>query len=166
MRKVLLIAVSLHAVTLVPAIAAPPPKGPKPKAKEFALKIPDKPNAEQIHRLLQQFDANGDGKVDAVEQQAIHSAFGKFRQNPEQIKRLLEMVDAQLGGKPNASSRPSKDQLDQLLKQFDHNGDGELGPQERAAAQRAKEILDRNQHGHVDKRELKSGSIAHPPSRK
>jgi Ca2+-binding EF-hand superfamily protein len=65
--------------------------------------------------LLQRFDKNGDGQLDAAEQKAAREAVAQRKQ----------------GGRPGSKRKAA------VLKEFDANGNGKLDPAEKLAAKEA-----------------------------
>jgi Ca2+-binding EF-hand superfamily protein len=98
----------------------------------------------QEQELLQRYDKNGDGKLDAAELDAAHGAayqakLGRDVLARQLYDRLLEQFDTAHEGKLNAdqqkqavdflqANRPRV--FEALTKQFDRNGDGKLDANE------------------------------------
>ena len=114
----------------------------------------DDPPAQKRRRIppqiLQQFDKNGDGKLDEAEKRAIRDSFMKrFDKNgdgkiDEAEKRAAREAFMKRRGGPgkDGKGRPGKGRPGQfdraaILKQFDKNGDGKLDEAERQAAREA-----------------------------
>ncbi len=114
----------------------------------------DDPPAQKRRRIppqiLQQFDKNGDGKLDEAEKRAIRDSFMKrFDKNgdgkiDEAEKRAAREAFMKRRGGPGkdgkgrpGKGRPGRFDRQAILKRFDKNGDGKLDEAERQAAREA-----------------------------
>jgi len=87
-------------------------------------------------KLLEQFDANGDGRLDETERAAAKAAMQAKRE--ERKQQILERFDADGDGQLNDEEKAAaKEAFKAKMKErFDKNGDGELDEQERRALKR------------------------------
>lgn len=89
---------------------------------------PDRPGGEdRRQKMLEKFDADGDGKLNEAEKAKLHEELGKQRGGP---------------GGPGGR-RPSPELRKKLLAEFDADKDGKLNEEERAKARAAM----RERHG-------------------
>lgn len=130
---------------------SPPPAVPSvPAAPTAPARKNAAPNREQARqKMLQRFDKDGDGTLNADERKAAEA---------EREAKLLERFDADGDGTLSESERaaargplkkrgqgaskpgtPSRPVREQLLKKFDADGDGTLSETERAAAKKARQ---------------------------
>lgn len=134
-----------------PAPPAAPPQNPAPPTPPAApqptpLLLPSQIDPQQIEKFFRHFDGNKDGQLDATERLAIQGALEQIKQNPDFAKQLIKQMN-QPQPEPfveryelNAIPRPevvpikAKTLEDKILKYLDKDGDGVLGPQEKAAA--------------------------------
>jgi len=117
-------------------------------------------------RIIERFDADGDGKLDEQERAAAHEArrakvLERFDTNGN---GMIDDAERKAIGKARKQRRLKRHQ--RLLERFDTNGDGQLDEQERAAARelrRAKMIerFDANGDGVLDRNEKKTARKAH-----
>lgn len=84
----------------------------------------DGKRAELRQKLLQKFDKNGNGELDADEREAAKEAVQKRREKG--------------GGKGQGGAGPDPERRKKLLEKFDKDGDGKLSESERAAAKEAR----------------------------
>lgn len=111
---VLHLAIAAVVFTSQPALAAP---GQNPDREK---------QAERRQKVLEKFDKNGNGQLDADEREAAKEAMQKRRD--------------QAGGKgQRGQGAPDPERRKKLLEKFDTDGDGQLSESERAAAKAAKE---------------------------
>ena len=91
-----------------------------------ALAAPKEGDGERAagrEKLLQKFDANGNGQLDPEERQAAKEA---------------RRMRADKGGKGQGGPAPDPERRKKLMERFDKNGDGKLDESERAAAKEAR----------------------------
>ncbi len=86
-------------------------------------KKPGGPGGPGREAMIKKFDKNGDGKLDQDEMKAAREAMGDRKPGA-----------GAPGGKPGEGGRPSPEQMKELMKKFDKNGDGKLDDGEKAAA--------------------------------
>ncbi len=87
-------------------------------------KKPGGPGGPGREAMIKKFDKNGDGKLDQDEMKAAREAMGDRKPGGSGAP----------GGKPGEGGRPSPEQMKEILKKFDKNGDGKLDDGEKAAA--------------------------------
>jgi hypothetical protein len=99
-------------------------------------------------KLLEKFDANGDGKLDETEREAAKAAMQAKR--AERKAEILERFDADGDGQLNEQEKAAaKEAFKAKMKErFDANGDGELDATERRALKRAMRRHQRMRHRH------------------
>lgn len=127
-----------------PSVPSVPAVPPVPARKNAA------PNREQVRqKILERFDKDGDGTLNADERKAAEA---------EREAKLIERFDADGDGTLSATERaaargplnkqgpgakkpgvPSRPLRDKILKKFDTDGDGTLSETERAAAKKARQ---------------------------
>ena len=115
---------SALAFTLVIAVAAQEGQQHSHKRKHFRLRHP------ALHKkLLEKFDADGDGRLNEEERQAVRAAAKE---------RKLEHFDTDGDGALSEAEREAMREAiqERRLEHVDRNGDGEISPRERAAAHR------------------------------
>lgn len=104
-------------------------------------------------QILKQFDANGDGRLDEAERAKAKAAFANRKKQgdrPGQGKAGKGRPGQKRPGQAAAGGdRPN---FQQLIKQFDKDGDGKLSEQERAAAREQMAKLRRGQAGNDARR--------------
>lgn len=88
-------------------------------------KKPGGPGGPGREAMIKKFDKNGDGKLDQDEMKAAREAMGDRKPGGS---------GAPGGGKPGEGGRPSPEQMKEIMKKFDKNGDGKLDDAEKAAA--------------------------------
>lgn len=109
----LLFAAAVVGLASQPAFAAPG-KSPDPEKR-----------AERRQKVLEKFDKNSNGQLDADEREAAKEAMQKRR--------------GEAGGKgPGGQAGPDPERRQKLLEKFDTDGDGQLSESERAAAKAAR----------------------------
>ena len=101
----------------------------------------------RVQPLFDQFDRNGDGKLDQAELRNLLDALKK---------RLAETEAQKSNEKSPVTAGEINRQVDAVLKRLDANGDGKIS---RAEAEgrplaRAFDMLDRNKDGYLDRKEL------------
>ena len=109
--------------------------------------------AERHRRLIERFDANGDGVLDESERAAARAAFEKMLQAFGRRRGGAvggESVGPSAGGPGAGAGQPGQGpghcpRLGQFLKQADANGDWQLDESERAALKQR--IRERRGHG-------------------
>jgi hypothetical protein len=119
------------------------------RADEYSGPLPPQPMAQQMPRqrgamreaLLEQFDANHDGRLEPNERR--HAA------------RALRRIARRLARSERRAARAERRALRQTIRRYDLNGDGNVDPSEMppAAAERLRP-LDRNGDGWVDERDF------------
>jgi Ca2+-binding EF-hand superfamily protein len=92
-------------------------------------------------QILKQFDANGDGRLDEAERAKAKESFANRKR---QGNRPGQGKAGQ--GRPGQTDQ-DRPNIQQLLKQFDKDGDGQLNNEERAAAREQMEKMRRGQAG-------------------
>ena len=115
-------------------------------------------------KLLEKFDANGDGKLDETERAAAREAVKAKREAHKQ--KIFEKFDANGDGKLDEQERAAaKEAFKAKSKErFDENGDGELDETERAAAKRfVKRIREMRRRGRT-RRHRRGGGEGLPPT--
>ena len=85
--------------------------------------------------LLDQFDKDGDGKLDEAERAEIRKAFIK-RREAKRLERFDTDKDGELSAEEKEAARPvlieeRKQIKESVLKEFDKDGDGKLSLEER-----------------------------------
>ena len=97
-------------------------------------------------KLLEKFDANGDGHLDETERAAAKSAMQAKR--AERKQQILAEFDVDGDGQLNAEEKAAaKEAFKAKMKErFDENGDGELDEDERRAMKRAMQHRKRMRH--------------------
>jgi len=123
-------------------IAAPLVAG----ATSYAVAQGDAPNRKE---LIQKFDQNGDGKLDAAERAQMKAAFEATR--AEHHKEMLAKYDTNKDGKLDAAERKvmRDERLTQRFQAMDKDGDGKLTLGEFKAGAGAKQGFHRHgRHGH------------------
>lgn len=129
----------------------------------------NQPGGEFRERLLKQFDADGDGKLNDEEQAKAREAAAKMRGNAEGAGRMdkaqiMKQFDKDGDGQLNESERKTVGEFmakrgaagdatgrrpgaegaqipAEVLKRFDKDGDGKLNEEERQAAAKAREEM-------------------------
>lgn len=135
------LAADASSASSAPVIAAEPGPALAPPIRRQHTLTP------QEQELLQRYDKNGDGKLDAAELDAAHGAAQQAKLSRDVLARqlydrLLEQYDTAREGRLNAdqqkqavdfiaANRPRVFQA--LLRQFDRNGDGKLDANETTA---------------------------------
>lgn len=97
--------------------------------------------AERRQRILERFDANGDGRLDETERAALRAAAEKMRaqrgekqgRRDGQVRERREGAERKERGK--AGERAERRQ--RILERFDIDGDGQLNDLEREALRKA-----------------------------
>ena len=95
--------------------------------------------AERKARLVERFDANGDGRLDKAE-----------KKQAKQAKRAKKMAK-------KSAKRAKK--FDKMIERLDRNGDGMLGPDEVGDRFARLRRFDHNGDGWVDRAEIHRGPI-------
>lgn len=91
---------------------------------------------QKAQKLLQKFDRNGDGVLDAAELEAV--VIFKHKKRHKMKKRFDTDGDGQLSPAERQAMRAAKQQRKaQILQNFDRNGNGQLEPAERQAARQS-----------------------------
>jgi Ca2+-binding EF-hand superfamily protein len=120
-------------------------------------------------RLLERFDANGDGQLDEAEKAAAKAAFEARRTEfADQHPQLAERLDRDGDGLEPAEALRARRLHQYLLIRFDANGDGQLDEAEKAAAKAAFEArraemierFDANGDGVLDEAERETARAA------
>jgi len=126
---------SVHAIAALTALsitayaqnADNPGKGPGGKHRGSPPKM-----------LLDQFDKDGDGKLDEAERAEIRKAFIKRREanKAKRLERFDTDKDGELSAEEKEAARPvlieeRKQIKESVLKEFDKDGDGKLSLEER-----------------------------------
>ena len=88
-------------------------------------KKPGGPGGPGREAAIKKFDKDGDGKLNQEEMKAAREAMGDRKPGGS---------GAPGGGKPGEGGRPSPEQMKELMKKFDKNGDGKLDDSEKSAA--------------------------------
>jgi Ca2+-binding EF-hand superfamily protein len=135
-------------------IAAPLVAG----ATSYAVAQGDGPNRKE---LIQKFDQNGDGKLDAAERAQMKAAFEAKR--AEHHKEMLARYDANKDGKLDAAERKvMRDaKVTARFQAMDNDGDGKLTLDEFKAGAGAKQGFHRHgRHGHGHHRAVMNGGSA------
>lgn len=92
-------------------------------------------------RLLDQFDADGDGMLDPSERQTMREE--QARREQERQQRMLERYDTDGDGELSAAeqqarrdeqNRQRREQMQRMSEEFDRDGDGDLNADERTDA--------------------------------
>ena len=112
------------ALTLVTSAAVAGTRGhdPSPGKKQH---IKDK-----VQRMLQKFDTNGDGALDAAELEAVHEF--RMQRRARMVTRFDRKLGVLLGPDERKAAKRAKMQqravkrFDRMLSRLDHNGDGAL----------------------------------------
>jgi hypothetical protein len=93
--------------------------------------------AESEARMLERFDADGDGSLSEPERAA---ARGPHKKQAEKSPAATDPARPARPAKPARPADPARGQLaERLLKKFDIDGDGKLSPAERAAVKAARQ---------------------------
>lgn len=98
-------------------------------------------------QILKEFDADGDGKLNDEERTKAKEAFAR-RRNGQGNRPGAGRPQGRPGPGGQGQGRPN---LQQLLKEFDKDGDGKLSEQERAAA---REFVQKRQAGNFGQRRI------------
>jgi Ca2+-binding EF-hand superfamily protein len=103
----------------------------------------------RIQAVFDQFDRNGDGKLDQSELTALLDTLKKRMAAQDTEK-------ANANGKKKSASADLDRQIDALLRRLDANGDGKISRKEAEGRPLAKafDVLDRNKDGYLDRKEL------------
>ena len=128
----------------------------KRPAQEQKRKRPEAAQKFDPARMLEQYDKNKDGFLDATElPERIKGRIDQFDSDKDgKLSRAeLEKLAARAGAQP---ARPEAEAKPDLFRLLDANNDGKLSKEELQNAPRLLEKLDRNKDGVLDQEELKA----------
>lgn len=137
-------------ITLVPAVALAHPHGDR---------------AEKRQRMIERFDADGDGKLTGAEKQRARQA-RKMMKKQRMQKRFDADGDGQLGPAEKQQARQARKKMkqqrqmkmarrfDRILERLDQNGDGVVGPEEAGDRFQKLQRFDANGDGWLTRDEL------------
>ena len=110
------------------AQAAPPGRGDGP---------PDGKRAERQQKMLEKFDADGDGALSDTEKETAKEAFQAKRAEHREKKMLKHFDEDGDGLLSDSEQAAAKEAHEKRLAKFDADGDGELSREEHKAAREA-----------------------------
>lgn len=124
------------------AVPVPPPApAPGPVARRA-----DRPHGQLRQAVMAQFDRNHDGQLDPAERRHAIHALRRMARRMEVQERRDER------GERSATRRDER--LRELVRRYDRNGDGVVGPDEMPpGVARRLQRLDRNGDGWIDERD-------------
>lgn len=127
MRYVVLASLLVLSLITSPAVAA---RHPRYRGNGVARAA----TAQREAAFLRQFDANGDGQLDASERQAALEALKQMQNSGATGGKVA-------GGLKKTANKLNQAQKQELIKRFDKDGDGKLDAAEREAARKDLEKL-------------------------
>ncbi|MHC4837702.1 MAG: hypothetical protein ACYTF3_05905 [Planctomycetota bacterium] len=101
--------------------------------------------AERRQRILERFDANGDGRLDETERAALRAAAEKMRaqrgekqgRRDGQVRERREGAERKERGEAGERGERRAERRQRILERFDIDGDGQLNDLEREALRKA-----------------------------
>ncbi len=133
--------------------------GPRERAK--LGKDAHEKAVERREKIVDKFDADGNGKLTGDERAAAREALKKFhnakhflawkKRHPALWKKVLAKYDADGDGKLGEAERQAlreacQERREKIAEKFDKDGDGKLSAKERAALHRALRLHRRHKH--------------------